>query len=242
MDNPLFPLYSYLTLALQGVFIYIFCYRILNKKLGHKDIFKLLPLIIIYSVYMHYTNLFIIEPFRSISAMLLLSVFFRLSIKLKIRYLFFIAFISRIVIIGTMYIALFISGIVTYFIFDVADQTINLGHFLSLFIQIGINIFVYFTILKVKFSFIFYEDKDIGSPFISALTMMLFAYSSLHLLYDNKITMLYWFLDLMFIISAVFFIMYIRASIKKHNEKIVLVQKNDSLRELHLRNDGNTGF
>ena len=226
-----YNLYYYLCNALQGAFIYLFFYHILDIrfKLG-KDTFKLILLTIAYTVYMHYANIFIIEPIRSILSMFLLSAYFGVFTKLKTGYSFFVVFISRLITIGTMYIALFTSGLIVYYIFNVPDQDFLISSFVSLLIQAGLNILTYFTILKIKFSFIFYKDKDFGSPFISALTMMLFAYSSFHLLYDNKLSLLYWFLGAMFITGAVFFIMYIQATINKHNEKTKLTEKNDSLR------------
>jgi len=133
---------------------------------------------------------------------------------------------SGLISVGIRFISGFIALILAYFVLQLPEQNFVIERLITALIQIALNTTAYFTILKIDFSFIFEKDNDFESPLLSGLMMMLIAYCSLHFLYNEDYDMLAIFTGLMFVMGAVFFILYIRTAIKKHSEKIKLTEKN----------------
>jgi len=215
----------------------VFFYRILGRKISlKKDLLFFVLLIFLYTVYMFISNKVILEPLRTVLSMLLLSVCFKLIAKTRISDSFIITVISGLLVIGTLAVALFMSGTFGYLFFKVPDDT---NYFysavISLVIQIGLSILAYCTILKINISFMFREDKDYALPLVSGLTMTLFAYCAVRVLNQNNIVLLLTFLWAMFAMGLLFFFLYIRTTIKKHNEKEHLEFQKENL-ELQKEN------
>lgn len=212
--------------TIEGILYYLYFYRILGVSLTlRKDLPRAGALAAVYTVYMHFTYALIMEPFRLLLPMMMLSAIFSFLSTRKLKHTLAIVFISGMISMGIKYISAFVALTITFFV----EQVIYIEGFIIAFIQIALSTAAYFTIFKINFSFIFDKEKDFDSPLLCGLTMMLFAYCSLHFLQNENYDMLSIFNGLMFVMGAVFFILYIRTAMIKHHEKIKLTEKNYDL-------------
>jgi len=196
-----------LNIAVQGMFIFLFLYRIFGKKFKtEEDLIKMLAAAFVFTAFMLFTLDWITEPIRSILVMLILSVYFKFSMKIKFSHSFFVVFISKMICSGVFFVAVFMGYNFNYFILKNMDEIFFIQDTATLIFLTGLNIIVYCTVLKINVSFVFRRDEGFEKPLTSALIMMLFSYGSISFLLKDEVFLLGLFLWAMFITGTIFLI------------------------------------